>query len=50
MPSLQAAATRVIGLNETHVSILSSEATRTSFLDVLDKVTPPGEQAVKHAP
>ncbi len=41
VPSLQTAATSVIGFNETHVGILNSEAARESFLRLLDGVTPP---------
>ena len=40
-PSIQASATRVIGVNETHVGILNSETTRDSFLRLLDAVSPP---------
>ncbi len=41
VPSLQTAATRVLGFNETHMGILNSEAVRTSFLRLLDVITPP---------
>jgi pimeloyl-ACP methyl ester carboxylesterase len=40
-PAVQASATRVIGVNETHVGILNSETTRDSFLRLLDTVSPP---------
>jgi pimeloyl-ACP methyl ester carboxylesterase len=40
-PFVQTSATRVIGVNETHVGILNSETTRDSFLRLLDTVTPP---------
>ena len=40
-PSLQAAATRVFGFNETHVGILNSAEARASFLRLLDTITPP---------
>ncbi|MGE5173907.1 MAG: hypothetical protein ACM3MD_08760, partial [Betaproteobacteria bacterium] len=45
VPSLQTAATSVIGFNETHVRILNSEAARESFLRLLDGVTPPPKRA-----
>ncbi len=41
LPSVQTSATRVIGINETHVGILNSETTRDSFLRLLDTVSPP---------
>ncbi len=41
LPSVQISATRVIGVNETHVGILNCEATRDSFLRLLDTVAPP---------
>jgi hypothetical protein len=41
LPSVQTSATRVIGVNETHVGILNSETTRDSFLRLLDTVSPP---------
>jgi pimeloyl-ACP methyl ester carboxylesterase len=41
VPSLQSAAVKVIGFNETHVGILNSPETRESFLRLLDTVTPP---------
>jgi pimeloyl-ACP methyl ester carboxylesterase len=40
-PFVQTSATRVIGVNETHVGILNSETTRDLFLRLLDTVTPP---------
>lgn len=40
VPSVQTSATKVIGLNETHVGILNSEITRDSFLRLLDTVSP----------
>jgi len=40
VPSLQAAATGVLGFNETHTSILNSEPVRESFLRLLDTITP----------
>jgi len=41
VPSLQKAATRVVGFNDTHVGILNSEAARDSFLSLLDAVSLP---------
>ena len=41
VPTVQTSATKVIGFNETHVGILNSEATRDSFLRLLDTVSPP---------
>jgi pimeloyl-ACP methyl ester carboxylesterase len=41
IPPVQTIATRVIGVNETHVGILNSETTRDSFLRLLDTVSPP---------
>jgi pimeloyl-ACP methyl ester carboxylesterase len=41
IPSIQTSATKVIGINETHVGILNSEAARDSFLRLLDTVSPP---------
>jgi len=40
-PSLQAAAIKIIGFDETHMGILHSEAARISFLQFLDTITPP---------
>jgi pimeloyl-ACP methyl ester carboxylesterase len=40
-PSVQAAATKVIGFNETHMGILNSEAARESFFRLLDTVVSP---------
>ncbi|MCK9417805.1 MAG: putative lipase [Nitrospirae bacterium] len=42
LPSVQTSATRVIGVDETHVGILNSKTTRDSFLRLLDTVSPPG--------
>jgi len=39
VPSLQTAAAKVIGFNETHVGILNSLAARDSFLSLLDTVS-----------
>ncbi len=47
VPSLQSAAVKVIGFNETHVGILNSPETRESFLRLLDTVTPPRQAHVK---
>lgn len=44
-PTLQAAAAKVLGFNETHVGILNSEAARGSFLRLLDTVSPPRRPA-----
>jgi pimeloyl-ACP methyl ester carboxylesterase len=41
IPAIQAKATRVIGVNETHIGILNSETTRDSFFRLLDTVSPP---------
>jgi pimeloyl-ACP methyl ester carboxylesterase len=41
VPALEAAATRVMGFNETHVGILNSEEVRKTFLRLLDSITPP---------
>jgi pimeloyl-ACP methyl ester carboxylesterase len=41
IPAMQAKATRVIGVNETHIGILNSETTRDSFFRLLDTVSPP---------
>lgn len=43
VPSLEATATRVMGFNETHVSILNSEEVRRTFLRLLDSITPPSQ-------
>ncbi len=40
LPSLQTAAARVIGFNDTHEGILNSKAARESFLKLLDTVSP----------
>jgi len=40
VPSLQTAATKVLGFNETHEGILNSKETRASFLKLLDAITP----------
>lgn len=41
--AVQAAAERIHGFRETHISILSSEPARAEFLRLLDAVTPPSE-------
>jgi pimeloyl-ACP methyl ester carboxylesterase len=41
IPPMQTIATRIIGVNDTHVGILNSETTRDSFLRLLDTVSPP---------
>jgi len=38
---MQAAATKVIGFNATHIGILNSEPARASFLRLLDSASPP---------
>jgi len=43
----QTIATRIIGVDETHVGILNSETTRDSFLRLLDTVSPPRRADVK---
>jgi pimeloyl-ACP methyl ester carboxylesterase len=40
VPSLQTSATKILGFNETHVGILNSEASRQTFLQLLDSITP----------
>lgn len=40
VPSMQQAATKALGFNETHSGILNCEAARESFLHLLDAVTP----------
>lgn len=46
-PTMQAAAAKLYGFNETHSSFLSSQSAREKFLQLLDTVSPPGtvEQA-----
>jgi len=41
LPSLQTAATKVVGFNENHVGILNSESVRDSFLSMLDTLSLP---------
>jgi pimeloyl-ACP methyl ester carboxylesterase len=48
-PPLQAAATKVLGFNETHVGILNSPAARESFLDLLDTIAPPKSRGTKYS-
>ncbi len=40
-PSVQKAATRIFGFNETHIGVLNSTDARESFLRLLDMVEPP---------
>jgi pimeloyl-ACP methyl ester carboxylesterase len=40
-PSVQKAATRIMGFNETHVGVLNSTDARESFLRLLDTIEPP---------
>jgi len=45
-PSVQAAATKVIGFDATHMGILNSQAARASFFQLLDAVVPPRNTAI----
>jgi hypothetical protein len=47
VPSLQTAATKILGFNETHIGILNSAAARESLLHLLDTIAPPQRTMTK---
>ncbi len=46
-PTIQAAATRVLGFNENHDNFLNSKAGRDAFLGLLDQVTPSVHKTIR---